>query len=225
MGLLRSLITEAVLSIIYIIGSFLGYLFPLRSLNPNPSQKRPIVFVHAWLSQNPPFILFKRFFERRGYRVYMTNFGWHLTDPEINAERLRRFMLDNAIEDVCLVGVSAGALISLYYLQSLDGWKRVHKFISIGGPFAGSPLAFLAAFISPMARQIMPGSAFLEKLRAQKIKHPNRIVCIFAKFDNLVPRGSSQLPGCKSIEVNIWGHVKMQLSIKTYRAVEMAIAD
>ncbi len=209
LGYLFGWVKEFIFVFIYLLAGLLGFIFPLGSLNKNPTRKYSFVFVHGWLTQNPLYWLLKHYLEHHGYLVYMTNLGLQAGDFRISAKRLKAYMDARELRDVILIGVSGGAIISFYYLQRLDGWHRVLKFISIGGPFRGSPLAVLA-FFSKGARQMIPDSPFIQELFEDGVTNIGRIVCLYTKHDELVPRWSSQLDGANNICIDTIGHVNFQ---------------
>ncbi len=63
-----------------------------------------------------------------------------------------------------IVGFSMGALVSRYFIQFLGGHARTRGFFSVSAPHAGS----WWCSVHPLAgaRQMRPGSAFLERLDA-----------------------------------------------------------
>lgn len=200
---------ETTLLLIYgPISGILGYIFPLNGINPKPTQRHPIVIVHGWMTQNPFYYLVKRFLEKNGYQVYMTNFGWQLGDLNEMAKRLADYFEQNSLNKATLVGFSEGAIISLIYLQNLSGWNRVKRFISIGGPFKGTPLSILG-FWSVAVKQMAPGSKLLASL-ISKLQNQKMIVCISAKLDEIVPRWSSGIPQTKQEIVEVFGHARVQ---------------
>jgi len=210
---------ESFLLGLYILSAFLGYIFPLSNVNLNPTKQSPIVFVHGWLTQNPLYCVMKWYLERKGFAVYMTNFGLQVGNMDVTARLLQEYIEARGLADVTLVGASAGSLISYVYLQELEGWNYVDRYISIGGPFRGTPIAILASF-TEAGRQMMPNSVFIARIHSQPIKNPDRIVCLFTNEDELVPPWSSYLDGLRSIRVDTIGHVKLQAFDKeTYRLI------
>src|SRR6187402_864355 len=61
-----------------------------------------------------------------------------------------------------LVGHSIGGVAVRYFVQELGGDARVVQTMSIGSPFGGTRPARL--FPAPVGRDIIPGSALLERL-------------------------------------------------------------
>lgn len=211
---------ESISIFLYVLSGLIGYLFPMDYVKRGEERKLPIVFVHGWFTQNPLYFFLKRYLESNGFSVYMTNFGLQLGNFESYSQKLKEYIENKNLIDVILVGVSGGSLISLEYLQNFDGWKYVKKFISMGGPFKGSPLAYLALF-SPAARQMLPGSDFIKQFTGHRMLHPERIMCVSAWFDELVPRSSSELRGARNEVVDVIGHVNLQaFSKETYKLIE-----
>lgn len=215
-GFCFGLIVEVIYAALYLLAGVLGYIFVLKGKKNNG---KPIVFVHGWMTQTPLYYFLVRFLEKSGFQVHVTNFGLQAGDYRELAKELKAYLENHDLKDVVLVGTSGGAIISLAYLQKHDGWSRARKLIAIGGPFFGSPLAFLA-FFSKAGRQMMASSEFLEELMAGEIKNKDRIVCIQAKFDELVPQKSSGIPGVKCEVLDVVGHVNLQaFSRKTFKAI------
>lgn len=201
---------------LYLLAGVLGYFFVLNGREKSGS---PVVFVHGWMTQTPLYYFLVRFLEKAGFRVYVTNFGLQAGDYLDLAKDLKAYLEKHDLRDVVLVGTSGGAIISLAYLQKHDGWSRARKLIAIGGPFFGSPLAFLA-FFSKAGRQMMVSSNFLAELMGDEIRNKDRIVCIQARFDELVPQKSSRIPGVRCEALDVVGHVHLQaFSRKTFKAI------
>lgn len=196
---------ELLLLVLYPIINILGIFVALKTVNKQANKKYPVVFVHGWFTQNVFYACFKRYLERKGFAVYMTNFGLHLGDLTKLGKRLARYLEERQLEEVVLVGISAGALASLFYLQKLNGWNRVKTFISVGAPYKGTPIAYVA-FFSQAARQMFPGSKFLQTLWAGGIQNPGRIVSITGSYDTFIPTLSSYIPGAQNVTVDVFGH-------------------
>lgn len=218
--LVLSLIAEIFFLILYILAGLIGYIFKLSFVNKIATKPYPIVFVHGWFTQNPLYYFLKRYLEDQGFSVYMTNFGLQLGDFEEQVIKLQKFINDNQLNNVILVGVSGGAITSYSYLQQHDGWKKVRKYISIGGPHKGAPLALIAAFFSKAARQMLPNSQYLTSLNDKLIRNADKIVCISARYDFIVPPSSSHMSQTNNQTVNVLGHVKLQaFSQEVYRII------
>jgi triacylglycerol lipase len=112
------------------------------------------------------------------------------------AEQLKGFIDATLPEGArfALVGFSMGALISRYYLQELEGYRRVEAFFSIGGPHAGTWTAY--AYRSEGVRQMRPGSDFLRRLDQSVDRLTGiPITCYWSPYDLMVrPTASARWP-------------------------------
>ena len=108
------------------------------------------------------------------------------------ARQLQQF-LDGELaegERFALVGFSMGTLISRYYLQELDGHRRVETFFSISGPHDGTWTAYL--YPGEGVRQMRPGSSFLRDLNASAHRLESLpVTCYWTPFDLMIVPAAS----------------------------------
>ncbi len=111
-----------------------------------------------------------------------------LKEPlEEDSKRLKKFIDSLHLkknEKVSIVGLSAGGVITDYYLKHFPH-KKVDKFISVFSPFHGS---FWARFFSKKRKglsELKPNSEFLKKLSKRKVKHVKRM-SLWCFFDPIV---------------------------------------
>jgi triacylglycerol lipase len=94
-----------------------------------------------------------------------------------------------------LVGFSMGGIVSRYYVQRMDGLRRVARFLTLSAPHQGTWTAL--PFAHPGIRQMRPGSEFLRDLN----KDAHRLaevgfVSLWTPFDlMIIPSFSSRVPG------------------------------
>lgn len=216
-----SIILEFIYLLVSIISGLIGFLYPFKYLVKNLSKKStPVVIVHGWMNSNLIFTSLRKFLESKDFSVYMANFGFHAGDLDIYAEKLGQYIKNNKLKDAVLIGASAGALISFAYLQKLDGWNNVDKFISLSGPLKGTPVAYLDFLFTKAGFQMRPNSKFIKSLWQEKIKNPEKIICLRAKYDEFVPSSSSQIEGANNIIINTVGHTSLiAFSKKTLKTI------
>lgn len=110
------------------------------------------------------------------------------------ARQLQEFLEGEleAEERFALVGFSMGTLISRYYLQELDGRRRVEAFFSISGPHDGTWTAYL--YPGDGVRQMRPGSSFLRDLDLSSHRLESLpVTCYWTPFDlMIIPANSCQ---------------------------------
>lgn len=126
-----------------------------------------MVLVHGINDTSRKFKTMQAAFEGKGYRCIvpsLTPKNGSLGLPHL-AMQLKT-IIDAEIADnnavICLLGFSMGGLVSRYYLQELEGYRKVSCFISISAPHHGSLLAYLSPSLG--ARQMRPGSDFIRLL-------------------------------------------------------------
>ncbi|HSW48334.1 MAG TPA: hypothetical protein VLG67_04620 [Candidatus Saccharimonadales bacterium] len=196
-----------------IVLGVLKFILPLELVNPSSTEKFPIVISEQWFNKNYWHFLMKNYLVKKGYKVYWVDYSILKGGIDDGAKNLQKFFIENDIKNAVLVGISYGAVSAFYYLQYLDGWDRVSKFISVAGPLKGTPKAYLLFFLKA-GWQIFPNSQFIKKLVELPINNPEKILCISAKHDELVPLSSSRLPNVKNVISNTIGHNMLHMFSK-----------
>lgn len=205
---------EILLMISYPIFGFVG-LF-VRKGGINEQGKPTIVIVERWFNENVLHVYWKKYLEKKGFRVYLLNFYLPYGTFEESAGKLKKFVDEERLEDFYLVGISGGGLTSLLYLQEHGGWEKVKKFIPVGTPFGGTPFALAVSFVKS-GRELLPGSSLIKKISQMKIEHLSRIVCIRAKNEAIVPNNNNYIEGTQNELVNVFGHNSLHMvTRKTY---------
>lgn len=192
--------------------------FVPRSVFEGEGTGKTILIVERWFNLNIRHIYWKLYLEKRGFRVYIVNFSIWKGAFENSAVRLKKYMEKRDLNDVTLVGISSGAITSLLYLEEKEGWKRVSRFIAVGAPFHGTWIAIIISFLKS-GRELLPKSRLIQKISALKLSNPNKIICIRAKFDEMVPTGAV-LPNTKGITIKAFGHNNLHIRISgTYKKI------
>jgi pimeloyl-ACP methyl ester carboxylesterase len=161
------------------------------------------------------------YLERRGIPAAVLYIPLRDVSLADSAEVLRRELDANDVRSVVLVGISTGGLTCLSYLQRFNGWERVDGFIPVAAPFLGAQSAILLSFIRNM-RALLPNGPFITTTARENMTHLNRILCLSAAFDELVPRASSLLPGAAHEVIEVVGHNNLHV---TSRATYDRIAE
>ncbi len=217
LNLLYQIASEIVLVCIYPITSISMQFVPQNELSGHGDGKT-IVIVERWLSINFMHLYWKYYLEKKGFRVYLINFPLWYKDFNNSAERLSKYLIRHNLSNITIVGISSGALTSLLYLQEHNGWERVNRLISVGTPFKGTWSALFLFFLFS-GRELLPNSPFMQKVASFNIYNRDRIICIRAKFDEMVPTGSI-LPGAKRITIKAFGHNNLHIRVRqTYRKI------
>lgn len=208
---MKEYITELGCFLWYSMASILGTVIKIK--NPKMSNKKTILIVSGVGAQPPAFIFLKHFLERRDFSVYfldtnlLEHFGIGFSSLDEIAQRISLFVKENNLTNITLLGMSAGALPSLLFLEKYDGWKYTKKFITLSGAFKGGWMSRLFPFI--------PFSQYNDSLR-----YPERMVSLFGTWDEFVSSRSSQLPGVRQVKLQEGGHAYLQtFSQKTFETI------
>jgi pimeloyl-ACP methyl ester carboxylesterase len=194
---------------LYLAAGPLGLVWRSPCTRTSALESRPIGFVPGWLTGNPLYRCLKRRLEPEGIAVHLPQLGLMAGDHVAIAQRVGEFIEHRQLENVVLVGASMGGIVGYVYAERLGGWSRVARLICIGSALQGSERSHLACF-SRAARQMRSGSSFMKWLHARPPQHPERIVCLSAARDEIVPRWSTRLPGVSHEVLDVTGHVNLQ---------------
>ncbi|MER5459266.1 alpha/beta fold hydrolase [Streptomyces sp. NPDC002668] len=150
----------------------------------------PAVLLHGFVDNRSVFVLLRRSLARHGWRhLECLNYSPLTCDIRAAADLLGRH-----IEEICartghrevdIVGHSLGGLIARYYVQCLGGDQRVRTLVTLGTPHSGTTVAPLAS-AHPIVRQMRPGSAVLEELRAPAPGCRTRFVSFWSDLDQVM---------------------------------------
>ncbi|MGH2447889.1 MAG: esterase/lipase family protein [Chloroflexota bacterium] len=189
---------------------------------PIGPRKPKVLIVDTWLHKSPLHWFWRWYLQQKGVDAAIVYFPLADMSFAQSAAALREHFRRNDLRDVVIVAISSGALTSGIFLRDLGGWDRVRQVITIGAPFKGTNAAVLVYF-NPHLRALIPNSAFMWQLEHQPISNPERIVCLSATFDELVPRWSSCLTPAICQVLPVAGHDKLHsLSKVTYdRVIEL----
>ena len=215
---LKEWVIEVLLLISYPVKTLMYFFVPIHKVKKSKDRDIPIVFVEQWFSQNIYHYFMKRYLEEKGFRVYMFNKSLFIGGIDDGAIALEKFIVQHKIEKAILLGISIGGVTALRYAQ-IFGFTKIEKIITLGSPFQGTPW-IIPLFFLKAGRDLLPGSSFVKKINREKIEEPDKILCINAKYDELVPDESSKLPGVREITLDIVGHNYLHiLANETYKAI------
>ena len=215
--LFYEILSEIVLILLYPI-AFVTLQINTKNLKQNEIDGPTIVIVERWLSLNIRHLYWRRYLRKNGFNVHLVNFPLWQKDFEHSSYSLNNYMEEREIKNATLVGISSGAITCLLYLQERDGWSRVKNFVSVGSPFEGTWMMLILSYLKS-GRELLPGSALTQKIKNMDIVHIDRITCMRAKFDEMVPNGAI-LPHANAVTVNIFGHNNLHIRNKsTYKVI------
>ncbi len=170
------------------------------------NRSTPVILLYGFFSSRRALTVIERQLTSRGMQVMSFNLGGLLGVfftrgiPETAAfldQKIRRQIERNGFQKVHIVGHSKGGLVALWWLLMHGGEKYCDRLITLGTPYRGSILTYLA-LITPLGLfwrdvwQMRPGSEFIKRLHALKIPDHLKIFCFFSDRDR-VARGTKGL--------------------------------
>lgn len=216
---------EILLILLYTPLGVISFLFPRKEEKHIVGNDKTIILVERWANPHIMHRFWKGYLERKGFSVYLVSFSLLRGSFQESAEKLRQFIHERKLQNITLVGLSTGSVTALLYLQEFDGWQRVKTFIAVAGPFHGTPLVLPLAFF-PSVRELLPQSKFLKTLLSKPIKHPEKIILLNARIDEMVPVWSRKLPNVKQEIIDVYGHNNLHLFCKeTYDMIAQYAAE
>lgn len=195
-------------------------------------EKPPVLLVPGAFGQEYLYWnLIKFQLGRRGYPVHTVSFPTlTLSDLRVSAhllaERVRELREATGTPKVILVAHSMGGLISRYFIQFLRGAGHVQHLVCLGTPHRGT-YAGIAGYPLMGARQILPGSTFLQGLNDPAYEdHGVPITNVWCRTDLIVvPRRNALLeaPGVTNVCLTWEGHWGFLVSPGVVRRIVHAI--
>lgn len=161
------------------------------------SQRTPVILVYGFFSSRKALTVMERLLTQRGFQVMSFNLGGVLGVfftrgiKEAAAyvdHKIKRQMARHNFKAIHMVGHSKGGLVALWWLLKLGGHRYCEKVITMGTPFRGSRLTYLA-LISPLGFvwrdlwQMRPRSQFLLELKNAVIPKHVMIYNLYSRKD------------------------------------------
>jgi triacylglycerol lipase len=167
---------------------------------------RPVLLLHGFFASRRTFDILERRLRRDGYGVFslhLGGFGGAFNTRGIDevadlvrAKIERIYARNPGMGPLTIVGHSKGGLVAAYYVKRLGGWRRTRAVVTLGTPYHGTPLAYLGLPLGGLSRsvwQMMPGSAFLERMHEGPWPAQVRLASIWSRRDSWAPYPASVL--------------------------------
>lgn len=134
--------------------------------------------------------------------------------PEV-ARAVRRYVDEQGLPAVDLVGHSKGGLIGKQLLVHHNDDGRFDRLVAVNTPFSGSTLARYLPLRA--VRVFVPGGPLLLELAAAEAVDRS-ITSVYSAVDPSIP-GSSELPGARNVRVDTVGHFRVLSDARVHAAV------
>jgi pimeloyl-ACP methyl ester carboxylesterase len=177
---------------------------------PGAGFRRPLLLIHGWLGTRGALGLVERRLKKAGFPVFSVDLGaLNVREIEVSAklvtDKVDHLVQRLGIDRIDVIGHSMGGLIGLYALKRLTLANHVRRFVAVGAPFHGTPVAFAGlpffGWMSKSLWQMLPDSAFLQDLHRGALPSEVEIFCIVARNDLLAPVNRATLDGAHNILV------------------------
>ena len=161
--------------------------------------KTPLLLLYGFFSSRNCLMITERILTSRGYDVVSFNLGGLLgaffTENIIDSARLIDHKLQHLFElhnfnKINIVAHSKGGLVALWWLLKLGGTRYCDKIITMGTPFYGSKLTYIA-LMTPLGLmwhdlwQMRPNSLFLRDLHDSEIPAELQVYCMHSLNDSV----------------------------------------
>ncbi|HUH04618.1 MAG TPA: alpha/beta fold hydrolase [Kofleriaceae bacterium] len=189
-------------------------------------QGRPVILVHGYAMNRANFVPLAARLARAELGPVLGFEYWSLGRVASAARRLSTYVdgvcAATGSDTVDIIGHSMGGIVGRYYLTLGSGARRVRNLVTLGTPHRGADLSGVG-FGRP-SRELLPGSAFLQRLGAAPIPPTARVTAIWSHSDCLVSSNRNarlQGAGVEEIVFDDLGH----LSLLASRRVAAAVID
>lgn len=189
----------------------------------------PVVLVHGYGHNRSGWFVLERALRQAGFhRVTTLNYNPLRQDVPAIAGRLRdhvnAVLAASGASKVHVVGHSLGGIVLRWYVQELGGDATVATAITVATPHEGTVAALMVAPLGPTAKQLLPGSPVVQRLRERARRTSVRWVSYYSNLDLLVQPSRSAVIRDKALHatnvlVKDHGHLSILLSRKLARSV------
>lgn len=157
-----------------------------------------------------------------GHPVHtVPGFGRNLRPIPEMAGLAERYIADQGLRDLAIVGHSKGGLIGKTVMLTDVGMARVGRMVAINSPFGGSAYAHLLPFRA--LREFVPTHDTITAL-AENAGVDARITSIYSAWDPIIPNGS-ELEGAVNLELPLGGHFRILDRDELLAAVARIVHD
>ncbi len=185
------------------------------------------ILVPGWMDNDRTLTRLRAFLELSGVRAVICS--PQPSDGSVPIQRLAEQLAVfiesgfGADEPVNLFGFSMGGLIHRVYLQEMNGWQRVRKFVTVATPHRGTMTARIASrmIVQEAWLQMRPESDFILQLNSDLSALARvQFTSVWSPLDlTIVPANSSVLPVGQSRRVWSPAHGVMMYDPNVMRVV------
>ncbi len=190
------------------------------------NHKNPVLLIHGIYNTSAKFNTMANYLTHLGWSVHRLSLKPNNGDGHLEhlAQQVHNYIDNNfdSEQPIDLIGFSMGGLVTRYYLQRLEGVKKVQRYINISTPNNGTITAY--ALPNPGIKQMRPNSQFLQDLNKDIETTLNKIdvTVIWTPYDLMIfPASSSKIAIGEEIKLPVLTHEQMV----THQKLLTTIAD
>jgi pimeloyl-ACP methyl ester carboxylesterase len=161
--------------------------------------KTPVLLLYGFFSSRRAVTVLERMLTTRGHQVLSFNLGGLmgtfftrdiLETANFIDYKIKRQIERHGFKNIHVVAHSKGGMVALWWALKLGGAKYCDKVITMGTPFNGSILTYLA-LVTPLGffwrdvGQMRPGSMFLKSLNDAEVPEGLKIFCLHSTKDRV----------------------------------------
>jgi len=170
-----------------------------QTFDPN---QPPVLLLYGFFSSRRAVTVLERMLTAKGHQVMSFNLGGLLgtfftrdilETANFIDYKIKRQLERHGFKKVRIVAHSKGGLVALWWVLKLGGHRYCDKVVTMGTPFAGSRLTYLA-LVTPLGLlwrdmgQMRPGSMLLRSLHDTEVPEDVTVYCLNSERDR-VARG------------------------------------
>jgi len=195
----------------------------------NATSHNPVLLIHGIDDTVALFHRMTPYLQNRGWSVHSINLTPNNGDEGLDklAQQVSQYVNKTFPEDnvIDLVGFSMGGIISRYYVQRLEGIRKVQRFITISSPHQGTWTAYLRPNIG--GNQMRRGSLFLRNLNHDvALLERINVTSIWTPLDLMIfPAHSSRLPIGNDVRIPVAAHPLMVSDLRVLEEVAKRLSE
>jgi triacylglycerol lipase len=198
-------------------------------INTNNQQRNPLLLIHGIDDTGAVFYRMGKYLQQQGWSVYALDLVPN--NGAVGLDELAKQVADYVAKEfppeqpLDLVAFSMGGIVSRYYIQRLEGIKRVQRFITIASPHNGTVIAY--GSLRPGCVQMRPNSALLQDLNSDvAMLEQLNFTSIWTPYDlMIVPAKSSQMAVGREVVLPVGLHPWMLTDARCLKVVAEALAE
>jgi triacylglycerol esterase/lipase EstA (alpha/beta hydrolase family) len=197
-------------------------------LLPEPRRKRPVILLHGFALNRTQWLWMGSRLARRGLGPLYGATYFSFQSIRRSARGLAIFVEEirqrEQVEHVDIVAHSMGGLVARYYIERMEGARRVGRLVTLGSPHRGTALSRLLLLLIPGTRDLAITSALYTELSscAPEVEYTT----IWSRADAIIvpPESASLAPAAFEWVFEDLGHLSLVFSPRVIEAVAGCLA-